>query len=109
MIITWVAIIVAGLLEPCWVYTMEKSENFHNMKWGVLTAVLMVVDIFLLSITMEPLGAGTAYAIWTGIGSIFTLIMGIVMFKDPLNWHRILFIMLIMAGIVGIHLTTGVA
>ncbi len=107
MDVIWILLIIAGLMEPCWVYTMEKSENFHNVKWAIITIILVAVDLYLLSLAMEVLGAGTSYAIWTGIGAICTLIMGIFLFNDSVSWLRIIFIMIIIAGIVGINVTAG--
>ena len=70
MEIAWILVVIAGFLEPCWVFTMEKSNSFKDLKWGALTMVLMVFDLYLLSIVMQTLGAGLSYAIWTGIGGI---------------------------------------
>ena len=107
MDLVWPIIVIAGLLEPCWVYTMEKSDNFKDLKWGLVTVLIMAIDLILLSQTMDVLGPGTSYAIWTGIGAICTLIMGIALFGDSANWKRILFVMLIISGIVGLNLTSG--
>ena len=107
MDIVWLLIIVAGLLEPCWVYTMEKSDNFKDLKWAAVTILIVAVDLILLSQAMEVLGPGTSYAIWTGIGAICTLIMGIALFDDSASWIRVIFVMLIIAGIVGLNLTSG--
>lgn len=107
MDVVWILLVIAGLMEPCWVYTMEKSDNFKDFKWAALTVVLVIVDLYLLSLAMEVLGAGTSYAIWTGIGAIGTLIMGIAFFDDSVSWLRIIFIMMIVAGIVGLNITAG--
>ena len=107
MDVVWLLIIVAGLLEPCWVYTMEKSENIRNIPWAAATLIILAVYLLLLSQAMEVLGPGTSYAIWTGIGAICTLIMGIALFDDSASWVRIVFVMLIVAGIVGLNLTSG--
>lgn len=103
----WILIIIAGLMEPCWVYTLERSENFKQLQWAALTVVLVVIDIILLSQAMTILGPGTSYAIWVGIGAVCTLIMGILIFDDSASWLRIAFVMLIIVGIAGIHITAG--
>lgn len=103
----WILLIIAGLLEPCWVYTLEKSENLRIPKWGIATAVILIVDLYLLSVAMIPIGAGTAYAVWVGIGAIMTLLMGLVLFNESTSWKRIIFILLIISGIVGLNLTAG--
>ena len=103
----WIILIIAGFLEPCWVFTLEKSENLRNIKWAIVTAIILIVDLYMLSIAMIPIGAGTAYAVWTGIGAIFTLIMGLVLYGESASWKRIFFILMIVSGIVGLNLTTG--
>lgn len=105
--LAWPMLIVAGLLEPTWVYTMEKSEGFRNIKWSALTILVLVVDIYLLSIAMQSIGAGISYAIWTGIGAVFTFIMGIVIYKEPVKLIRFAMIGMIIVGIVGLNLSSG--
>ena len=105
----WIFLIIAGFMEPCWVYTMEKSDSFRIPKWAVLTAVLIVVDLYLLSVVMQTLGAGISYAIWTGIGAVCTFLMGIFIYKESATPIRALLIMMIIAGIVGLNLTSGAA
>jgi len=84
---------------------MEKSEKFKRIPWTIATCVLLFLSLFFLSLAMQELGPGTSYAIWTGIGAIGTLIAGIVLFKEPVTWLRILFILMIVTGIIGINLT----
>ncbi|MGN1044975.1 MAG: DMT family transporter [Candidatus Methanomethylophilaceae archaeon] len=107
MDVAWAIIVIAGFLEPCWVYTLERSDNLRNIRWAILTAAILVVDLYLLSVAMVPLGAGTAYAVWTGIGAIVTLIMGLVLYDESASLIRILFILMIVAGIVGLNITAG--
>lgn len=107
--LVWIYLIIAGFMEPCWVICMEKSDRFRNIKWDIATAVFLFLSMYLLSLAMAVIGPGTSYAIWTGIGAITTLIAGIVLFKEPVKVVRIVFIVLIIAGIVGINLTSGVA
>ena len=103
----WPILIIAGFLEPTWVYTMEKSEHFRNLKWSAMTIVILVVDIYLLSVAMQTIGAGMSYAIWTGIGAVFTFLMGVVVYKEQVRPVRVALIMVIIAGIVGLNLTSG--
>lgn len=108
MDIAWVLLIIAGLLEPCWVFTMERSDSFRNIRWVVLTMIIMLTDLYLLSVVMQTLGAGLSYAIWTGIGAVCTFLMGVVIYREPATLIRILFIFMIIAGIVGLNLTSEV-
>ncbi|MBO5653901.1 MAG: multidrug efflux SMR transporter [Candidatus Methanomethylophilaceae archaeon] len=103
----WIILIVAGFLEPCWVYTLEKSDNLRNAKWALATAAILIVDLYMLSVAMIPIGAGTAYAVWVGIGAIVTLLMGIALYGESASMKRIFFILLIVSGIVGLNLTAG--
>ena len=103
----WIILIIAGLLEPCWVFTLEKSDNLRKIRWALATAVILIVDLYMLSIAMGPIGAGTAYAVWVGTGAVFTLIMGLALYGESASWKRILFILMIVAGIVGLNLTAG--
>ena len=103
----WMILIVAGLLEPCWVFTLDRSDNLKKVRWSLATATILIVDMYLLSVAMGPIGAGTAYAVWVGTGAIFTLIMGLVLYGESTSWKRIAFILLIVSGIVGLNLTSG--
>ncbi len=106
MDIAWILLIIAGFLEPCWVYTMERSNSFRDVKWAVSTMVIMLTDLYLLSVVMQTLGAGLSYAIWTGIGAVCTFLMGVVIYREPATLIRIVFIFMIIAGIVGLNLTS---
>lgn len=105
--IAWLLLVVAGLLEPVWVYAMERSDGFRRPVWIAVTAAALVVDIYLLSVVMETIGAGVSYAIWTGIGAVFTFLMGVAIYKEKVTAVRCALILMIIAGIVGINLTTG--
>lgn len=107
MDVSWILLVVAGLMEPCWVYTMERSEHFRRLGYGAATVLLIVVDLALLSVAMQSIGVGVAYAVWAGIGAIVTLVMGVVLYRDPVSPARVFFAVLLVAGIVGLHMTTG--
>ena len=107
MDIAWILIVIAGILEPVWVYTLERSDNFRERKWALLTVLVVIVDLYLLSVSMETLGAGMSYAIWTGIGAVTTFIMGVAIFKESTSWIRVGCIFVIIAGIVGLNLVSG--
>lgn len=107
MDIAWILIIVAGLLEPCWLFTIERSEGFRNVKWTVITIIVLIADLYLLSVAMQTIGTGMSYAIWTGIGAIGAVIMGIFVYKEKATFVRMGLILLIIIGIVGLNLTAG--
>lgn len=101
--IAWIIVVVAGLMEPTWVYFLEKCDNFRIVKWDICMAVTLFLSIFLMSLAMRELGPGTTYAVWTGIGVIGSMVVGAIFFKEKVTWVRMLFLMLILIGIVGIN------
>ena len=105
--LAWPLLIIAGFLEPAWVYTMGRSESFRNVPWSIATVLIVAVDIYLLSVAMQTIGAGMSYAVWTGIGAVVTFLMGIVLYKEPIKAVRCVMIAMIVIGIVGLNLTTG--
>ena len=107
MDIAWILIVIAGMMEPIWVYTLQKSDNFRDMRWAVLTIAIVIVDLYLLSVSMQTIGAGLSYAVWTGIGAVTTFLMGIVLFRESASWIRVACIFVIIAGIVGLNIVSG--
>lgn len=86
---------------------MKFSEGFTRILPSILTIVGMILSFYFLSVSLKSLPLGTAYAIWTGIGTIGTVILGIVLFKEPLDIIRIICIILIVSGIIGLKLTSN--
>lgn len=107
MDLTWLILIIAGLLEPVWVYTMQRSDNFKDLRWTLLTIIVVIIDLYLLSVVMQSLGAGLSYAIWTGIGAVATFLMGALVFKEKVTAVRMICIFSIIAGLVGLNLVSG--
>lgn len=107
MDVAWILLIIAGVMETGWIYALEKSDDFKNKKWDVICIVIMAIDIYLLSVAMQSLGAGISYAVWTGIGAVTTFILGVTVFKESMSWLRVLFIFMIIGGIVGLNLVSG--
>ena len=103
----WILLAVAGLMEPCWVHTLERSEHFRRKGYAIATVVLIVVDLCILSAAMGTIGAGVSYAVWAGIGAVTTFAMGAAIYKDPVSPARVFFVALLIAGVVGLHMTTG--
>lgn len=109
VVIAWIVVIVAGLLEPTWVYFMQRSEGFKIHKWTICMAIFLFLSIFLMSIAMKTIGPGTTYAVWTGIGVIGAAVIGALFFKERVTWIRASCILLVLIGIVGINLVGGAA
>ncbi len=104
----WLYLIGAGLLEIFWATCLKLSHGFSVGKFSVLTIIGMVASFFLLSQATKTLPMGTAYAIWTGIGALGAVVVGIIMFKEPLTAARIFFAALLLIGIIGLKITSEV-
>jgi quaternary ammonium compound-resistance protein SugE len=100
----WLALVVAGLFEVGWAIGLKYTDGFSRPVPTVLTVAAMVVSVALLAWAMKFLPVGTAYAVWTGIGAIGTVVLGIVLFGEPATVARLASIGLILAGIVGLKL-----
>lgn len=103
----WVVLFVAGLLEIAWAVGLKYTEGFTRLWPSVATAIAMIASMGLLGVALRTLPLGTAYAIWTGIGSVGTAMLGIVLFREPATAMRLVCIALIVAGIVGLKITSG--
>ncbi len=101
----WVYLFVAGLLEVFWATCLKLSCGFTVWKFTLLTLIGMVFSFLFLSQATKALPIGTAYGIWTGIGALGAVVVGIVMFKEPATAARIFFVTLLLVGIVGLKLT----
>lgn len=102
----WLFIVIAGLCEVAWALALKKSDGFADITYTVVFVVFLAISMVLLSKAMsEGLPMGTAYAVWVGIGAIGTVLLGIVLFDDPVSALRIIFVALIVAGIVGLQVT----
>ena len=103
----WVILFVAGLLEIVWAVGLKYTAGFTRLWPTVGTAVALVASMTLLGIAVRTLPLGSAYAVWTGIGSVGTAVLGIVLFREPVTAMRLLCIGLIVAGIVGLKLASA--
>jgi quaternary ammonium compound-resistance protein SugE len=105
VIMAWIILFLAGILEIGWAIGLKYTEGFTKLLPTVLTGASMVASVVLLGIAVRTLPLGTAYAVWTGIGTVGTVILGIVLFAEPATAVRIGCIALIIAGIAGLKLT----
>src|SRR5690554_522576 len=100
----WVMLLVAGLFEVGWAIGLKYSEGFTRLWPSVGTLLAMGVSFWLLATAMKSLPVGTAYAVWVGIGAIGTVLLGIMLLGEPASVGRLVSIMLIVAGLVGLKL-----
>lgn len=103
----WAYLFVAGVLEVGWATAMKYSEGFTRLWPSVATIALMLASFALLSQAMKALPLGTAYGIWTGIGAVGSVLVGIFFLGEPRDAVRILCMVLILSGIVGLKLTSS--
>lgn len=102
----WLFLVLAGLLEVGWAIGLKYTEGFTRLVPSVLTGAAIVASITLLALAARDLPIGTAYAVWTGIGTVGAAVLGMVLFAEPATVVRIACIALIVAGIVGLKLVT---
>lgn len=102
----WTLLIVAGLFEIAWAIGLKYTDGFTRPLPTAGTIAAMVASVWLLAIAMKSLPVGTAYSVWVGIGAVGTVILGIVLFKEPANALRLASIGLVIAGIVGLKVAT---
>ncbi|MEJ5866434.1 multidrug efflux SMR transporter [Pseudokineococcus sp. 5B2Z-1] len=103
----WVLVIAAGLLETVFAVALKLSDGFSRPVWTVTFVVAAVGSFTLLSRALGDLPVGTAYAVWVGIGAVGTAVVGMAVLGDPVTTGRLLSLLLVVAGVVGLQLTSG--
>ena len=101
---SWIVLLVAGLLEIVWAVGLKYTDGFTKLVPTTITVGAMIFSVALLGLAVRTLPLGTAYAVWTGIGTVGTVIFGIVMLGEPANIVRLGCIALIVIGIVGLKI-----
>ena len=102
----WLYLFIAGLFECAWAIGLKYTEGFSKPLPTVLTVIAMGISFWLLSIAMKTIPVGTAYAVWTGIGAVGVAVMGMFLFNESKDILRILCLLLIVSGIVGLKLVS---
>jgi quaternary ammonium compound-resistance protein SugE len=103
----WLILLIAGLLEVAWAIGLKYTEGFTRLWPSVGTVIALIASVYLLAVAAKSIPIGTAYAVWTGIGALGAVILGIVLFKEPAAPLRILFLCTLLGSIVGLKLTAG--
>lgn len=104
---SWVILAIAGLFEVGWAIGLKYTQGFTRPWPTALTVVSMVASVVLLGIAMKELPVGTSYAVWTGIGTIGTAVLGIALFGDSASVARIACLALIAGGIIGLKVVSS--
>jgi quaternary ammonium compound-resistance protein SugE len=102
----WLNLVIAGLLEIVWAIGLKYTDGFTKLWPSILTVAAMIASFYFLAQALKIIPVGTGYAVWTGIGAIGTAILGIVLFAESSALPRLLCMLLIVAGIVGLKLTS---
>ena len=101
---SWIYLVIAGLFESAWAVGIKYTDGFTKVIPTVLTLLAMTISFWLLSIAMKTIPVGTAYAVWTGIDTIGVAILGMILFGESKEILRILSLLLIIVGIIGLKL-----
>lgn len=102
-----IILVIAGLFETGWAIGLKYTEGFTRLWPTAWTVLAMIISLWLLGIVMKSLPVGTAYAVWVGVGSVGTVVLGIVLLGEPANAARLISVALIIAGIIGLKLATS--
>lgn len=103
----WFYLILAGFFEVGWAVGLKFSDGFTKIIPSIFTVVTMAASLYFLSLSLKTLPLSSSYAIWTGIGTIGTVILGIIIFKEPISVVRIVCVLFIIAGIIGLKLVSS--
>lgn len=104
----WFILILAGLFEVAFTTCLKLSDNFTNIKWSIAFFISISLSFSLLNKAVQSIPLGTGYAVWTGIGAVGTVIIGIIFFKGPADFWRLFFITLLIGSILGLKLVSKV-
>lgn len=99
---SWLLLLLAGLFEVAWAIGLKYTDGFSRPLPTLLTLIAMAVSVLLLAMAVKQLPLGTTYAVWTGIGAVGTVLMGIWLFNEPATLARVLCLLLIIGGILGL-------
>jgi quaternary ammonium compound-resistance protein SugE len=103
----WTMLVIAGLFEIGWAVGLKYTEGFTRLIPSILTAGSMILSLVLLGLALRSLPLGTAYAVWTGIGTVGTAVLGMMLFHESADFLRLGCIFLIVAGIVGLKVAAA--
>ena len=101
----WVILIISGMLEAGWALSLKASEGFSRLWPSVTFVVLLALSMGGLAISLRTLPVGVAYAVWTGVGASLTAFVAVALFDEPMSVLKIVSLVLIVAGIVGLNLS----
>ena len=102
----WIYLLLAGVFEIGWTIGLKQMDNHKNIVWTIIFYVSIITSFYFLQLALKEIPIGTAYVIYTSIGAIGTVLIGMLFFKEPTSLLRIGFILLIIAGVIGLKVTS---
>jgi quaternary ammonium compound-resistance protein SugE len=103
----WVYLIIAGLFEVAFTTSLKLSNNFTHKAWSVMFFISISLSFYFLNRAVQTIPLGTGYAVWTGIGAVGTVLVGIIFFNEPTFFWRVFFIFLLISSIIGLKLVSA--
>ncbi len=104
--LSWIILVIAGLLEVCWAIGLKYTDGFTKLWPSVFTLVTLAGSMLLLAKATQTLPIGTAYGVWVGIGALGAALLGIFLFNESANPTRLFFLALLLVAIIGLKMTT---
>ena len=104
---SWIYLFIAGVLEVAWAIGLKYTDGWSKLYPSILTVIGMIASFYFLSLALKTLPIGTAYAVWTGIGTVGAAVLGIILFDEPRDAVKVICILLILGGVAGLKLTSG--
>lgn len=102
----WIYLIIAGMFEIGFTTCLKLSNNISNLKWSLGFFICISASFYLLNKAIQSIPMGTAYAVWTGIGAVGTVLVGVFLYKEPADTWRLFFICLLIGSIIGLKLVS---
>lgn len=103
----WIFLFIAGIFEVVWSTMMKLSHGFSVLSYSILTIIGMIISFAGLILATKHLPISIAYPVWTGIGAVGSVLIGIYLFHENLNWVTLFFVALLIISIIGIKVTSG--
>ena len=105
--LAWIVLVTAGLLDVGWAISMKYAEGYTRLGWSIVSLLLLAAFVYLLGRALQVLEIGVAYTVWTGIGAVGTLTMGVLLFGEALNPMKIAGTVLVLIGIAALKFAPG--
>ena len=105
--LAWIVLVTAGLLDVGWAISMKYAEGYTRLGWSIVSLLLLAAFVYLLGRALQVLEIGVAYTVWTGIGAVGTLTMGVLLFGEALSPMKIAGIVLVLIGIAALKFAPG--